>query len=130
MASHAEGMGRPSSIRSVASNSSISSGTSLTRRARTRTRSRTVTGGTTAIAPDLAPELPHFGENHSLQDPLLTQATTLGEPLAHSRRPVNRVKMDTVPVDVLQSGQGDLTNHGLPTAEESMPFPGVVKVRT
>ncbi|KXN91731.1 hypothetical protein AN958_12583 [Leucoagaricus sp. SymC.cos] len=35
---------RPRSVRSVASNSSITSGVSLTRRSRTRTRSRTVTG--------------------------------------------------------------------------------------
>lgn len=134
MASHAEGMGlgRPSSIRSVASNSSISSGTSLTRRARTRTRSRTVTGGMTAKAPDPAPELPHLGESHLLQDPSLTQQRALGESSAHSRHDsVNTVKMNTVPVDVLQSGrEGDLTNHGLPVGEESMPSPGVVKVRT
>ena len=134
MASHAEGMGlgRPSSIRSVASNSSVSSGTSLTRRARTRTRSRTVTGGAAAKAPDSAPELPHPGETRLLQDFSLTQPTTLGETSDHSRcNSANRVKMNTVPVDVHQSRrEGDLTNHSPPTAAESMPSPGIVKVRT
>jgi hypothetical protein len=43
------GTQRPASIRSVASNSSIASGVSLTRRARTRTRAKTLTGGSAGV---------------------------------------------------------------------------------
>ncbi|KAF8899946.1 hypothetical protein CPB84DRAFT_1847508 [Gymnopilus junonius] len=48
---------RPGSIRSVASNSSLASGVSLSRRPRTRTRSRTVTGSTER-RPEESPALP------------------------------------------------------------------------
>ena len=41
---------RAGSIRSVASNSSIASGVSLTRRSRTRTRAKTLTGGSPGAA--------------------------------------------------------------------------------
>lgn len=44
---------RPHSIRSVASNSSIASGVSLTRRSRTRTRSKTVTGSVATPSEEL-----------------------------------------------------------------------------
>ena len=55
---------RPQSARSVSSNSSVSSGVSLTRRSRTRTRSRTVTGPPNLLADstsksDLAPRVPN-----------------------------------------------------------------------
>jgi hypothetical protein len=41
---------RAGSIRSVASNSSIASGASLTRRSRTRTRAKTLTGGSLTLS--------------------------------------------------------------------------------
>ena len=50
---------RPRSIRSVASNSSIASGVSLSRRSRTRTRSKTVTGD--APRSPLLSDLPYLG---------------------------------------------------------------------
>ncbi len=50
---------RPRSIRSVASNSSIASGVSLSRRSRTRTRSKTVTGD--APRSPLPSDLPYLG---------------------------------------------------------------------
>ena len=54
---------RPQSARSMSSNSSISSGVSLTRRSRTRTRSRTVTGPPnpsvdSTSQPDVIPRVP------------------------------------------------------------------------
>jgi len=55
---------RPQSARSMSSNSSISSGVSLTRRSRTRTRSRTVTGPPnpsvdSTSQPDVIPRVPN-----------------------------------------------------------------------
>lgn len=55
---------RPRSIRSVASNSSIASGVSLSRRSRTRTRSKTVTGASRTDAVPRSPlpsDLPYLG---------------------------------------------------------------------
>ena len=69
---------RTPSIRSVASNSSIASGVSLTRRSRTRTRAKTLTGGSTggvetrirAETVNATSELPY------LDKPLVDEPTT------------------------------------------------------
>jgi len=69
---------RPPSIRSVASNSSLASGVSLSRRPRTRTRSKTVTGASgepesVPRSPGLS-DLPYLAANFTLE-PEHTSAT-------------------------------------------------------
>jgi len=76
---------RPGSIRSVASNSSIGSGVSLSRRPRTsRTRSRTVTGSSSQSEdPPKSPTesiLPYLNDL-VVQDPLEEQPTIVKAPI-------------------------------------------------
>lgn len=97
---------RPGSIRSVASNSSLASGVSLSRRPRTRTRSRTVTGSTerrpgeTPAVPLLQSDLPYLS-GPIVQEPLEDHTTTssqnpLSEPPTRPPRSPQRVEVSEI----------------------------------
>jgi hypothetical protein len=85
-----QGTQRQGSLRSVASNSSIASGTSLTRRARTRARSKTLTGGSSARSDKLQSpisELPYL-DKVNVQEPLeQSSPSPLGAPPRPPRSP-------------------------------------------
>ncbi|KAG6917008.1 hypothetical protein DXG01_004273 [Tephrocybe rancida] len=89
---------RPASIRSVASNSSIASGVSLTRRARTRTRSKTVTGGPSSrldsVPKSPASEIPYLGTKFT-QEPIPYLPPTPTESQGAPPRPVRSPRRDT-----------------------------------
>ncbi|KAF5371858.1 hypothetical protein D9615_009561 [Tricholomella constricta] len=116
---HGQGIQRPCSIRSVASNSSIASGVSLTRRARTRARSKTLTNTSSPRLPDSLPkspasELPYLGVN-SAQEPVPNLPNSPNEALAAPPRPPRSPRRSTH--EVVQGQLGD----GLPSMQESDP---------
>lgn len=105
---------RPGSIRSVASNSSIASGVSLTRRARTRARSKTLTGGSSP-RPDGLPQNPvselAYLDKAYVQEPVQSLPLTPTEPLSAPPRPPrspHRATSEAVAVQIGESGQPSL----------------------
>ena len=96
---------RPGSVRSVASNSSIGSCASLSRRPRTRTRSRTVTGSSSRSDPPQTPTesiLPYLNDS--------TVHNTLEE------RPVE-ASITTLPIPPSSSSE----QHEVPEIRSSVP---------
>ena len=88
---------RPPSIRSVASNSSLASGVSLSRRPRTRTRSKTVTGASgepesVPRSPGLS-DLPYLAANFTLE-PEHTSATLSSLDMAPPRPAKSPQRLD------------------------------------
>lgn len=92
---------RPHSVRSVASNSSIVSGVSLARRARTRTRAKTLTGATssrvdgTLARPNTA-DLLYFDKGIVQEPGLITSLESMPAPQGPPRSP-NRPESAALP---------------------------------
>ncbi|TFK40304.1 hypothetical protein BDQ12DRAFT_734302 [Crucibulum laeve] len=125
---------RPASLRSVASNSSIASGVSLTRRPRTtRTRSKTVTGGSSGRSDqpnDRDPsELPYLDTPY-VQEPLPVGNSSFSsqEPLSlgpvRPPRSPHRLETDLRSTDVASSQDSELA--GEATFVEVLPQPSLI----
>ncbi|KAF8071721.1 hypothetical protein FPV67DRAFT_1622263 [Lyophyllum atratum] len=137
---HIQETQRAPSIRSVASNSSISSGVSLTRRARTRARSRTLTGASSPRLPDTSlpksptSELAYLGTT-SVQEPAISFPTSPIESLGAPPRPARSPRRSTYEVNqgqvgessplLVQDGDHTRTSRG---AEESKMHESVIKL--
>ena len=119
---------RPHSLRSVASNSTIASATSLSRRPRTRKRSRTVTGasGRPSEPPlDSLPvhsDLPYLSGSTAQESsqPLAIEDNTTSE--LPSRPPKSPLRL--VQVELLtRSSDGTSSNAGVDATVVSEPLP-------
>ncbi|RDB26279.1 hypothetical protein Hypma_006504 [Hypsizygus marmoreus] len=140
MADHPQGQGtqRQGSIRSVASNSSLASGVSLTRRARTRIRSKTLTGGSSPrpinLSKDPQSELPYL-EKAFVQEPIPSLPTTPSEvsnaPPRPPRSPHRSTTFDAHQVGVDNSVEprpADESATASRLADVSQSFPVPVKL--
>ncbi|KAG6810489.1 hypothetical protein H0H92_011669 [Tricholoma furcatifolium] len=99
---------RPPSIRSVASNSSIASGVSLTRKPRTRARSRTVTGGShlEPVRKSSAAELPCFVANLTDEPLPLSSNIDIQSPPPRPSRSPRRDTSDVSQSHLAEDGDG------------------------
>ncbi|KDR76319.1 hypothetical protein GALMADRAFT_156407 [Galerina marginata CBS 339.88] len=115
---------RPGSIRSVASNSSIVSGVSLSRQPRTRMRSRTVTGATESPeGPPATPsDLPYLS-GHFVQEPLEDLTNSSREPLTGPppRPPRSPQRLEAVEIRGSDTASSQGATDPDPTFVEPLP---------
>lgn len=110
---------RPNSRSSVASNSSVASGTSLSRRPRTtRARSRTITGGSPNAVTEVFPGLPY------LEKPLVDEPDpqlSPGLPQANSPHPLRPPRSPQRP-STTEGRYGDVQNDPGPSTVDVESF--------
>ncbi|KAF9468148.1 hypothetical protein BDZ94DRAFT_1294609 [Collybia nuda] len=133
-----QGIQRQGSLRSVASNTSIGSGVSLTRRARTRARSKTLTGGGSSVRSDKLPksptsELPYL-EKVNVQQPLEATSFSTTDPLTVSTQPLHSPhRTETMVVQpgddghspVVETYSGDLQSYSVSGSKVSRQTSGL-----
>ncbi|PPQ67473.1 hypothetical protein CVT25_006014 [Psilocybe cyanescens] len=122
---------RPGSLRSMASNSSIGSGVSLSRRPRTisRARSRTVTGGT--VRPEDVPQLPMspsdlpYLSGPNLYEPLEDHTSSSPNPLTEppARPPRSPQRLETADIRSSDTASSQGATDADPTFVAPVPIP-------
>lgn len=116
-------MHRPASIRSVASNSSIASGVSLSRRPRTRARSKTITGTSSEPPSPAASDLPYLTGTF-VQEPGEYVPSVPSIPLSAlpARPPRSPDRFDTLEIPELR-GSDTASSQGGTAADETIVEP-------